>query len=428
MSACSFKDVEGTTGSSNDAGTASAGASVAGATDSESTDVGSTGTGTTESGSSDEGSTDAGTADSGTTDSGTTDSGTTDSGSTDSGSTDSGSTDSGSADTGTTDTGTTDSGSTDSGLTGDNLQVSCDRIDMQTLLDNGGFFSTVLPADLSQPGAQITIQNMEAGQFTAFDASSGAVDYVPGAGRLSSTVEYQVSDANGVVLATHEHRWVFEPIRVMPLGDSITSGVEFFDGNVDQPMLPQRVGYRKFLYDQLVAGGFSIDYVGQAGQDAGAAAGLTDPQNNGYPGVDIEFIDTKLPEVLAEGGTDIILLHIGTNNTPQDAAAIDQLLINLDTWEAANHPVLALVATITPKRDATKNAEVAIFNQDLRTRIAARSNDRVLLVEQNTALSLDDISDEPIGLHPNAAGYQKMANAWFDVLTDSESYALYDCI
>jgi len=298
---------------------------------------------------------------------------------------------------------------------------------MPGLITNGGFVRTTLPADLSEPGAQIEIEHIQTGQLTAFDASSGVVDYVPGSGRLPTTIEYQVSNSEGITLARYQHRWLFDPVRVMPLGDSITSGVEYFDGAVDQPVQAERVGYRKFLYDRLLAGGYPIDYVGQSGQNAGAAAGLADPQNNGYPGVDIEFINAKLLEVLADDSADIILLHIGTNNTPQNAAAIDSLLVTLDTWEAENHPVLALVATITPKRDASKNAQVDVFNQDLRSRIAARVNDRVLLVEQNLALGMSDISDEPIGLHPNAAGYQKMANAWFDVLTDTDSAALTKC-
>ena len=442
VTGCEFKDDIDAPAGSDAVGTVDSGADGAGATDSgfadvgtadaASTDSGSADTGSADSGSADTGtadtgSTDSGSADTGSTDSGSDDAGSTDSGSTDLGSTDSGSTDTGSTDSGSTDSGSVDAGSTDSGTTNGGLQVSCEVISAQALLNNGGFVRTFLPADLSQPGAQIEIQNIQAGQFNAFDASSGAVDYVPGVGRLPSAITYQVSNAEGEILAMHEHRWVFDPVRVMPLGDSITSGVEYFDGSVDQPLQPQRVGYRKFLYDQLVAAGYSIDYIGQGGQNAGSAAGLADPQNNGYPGVDIAFIDAKLLEVLGEGSADIILLHIGTNNTPQNAAAIDALLIKLDTWEAENHPVLVLVATITPKRDAAKNAEVDAFNQDLRARIAARVNDQVLLVEQNRALGLDDISDEPIGLHPNAGGYQKMADAWFDVLTDSESAALNKC-
>ena len=333
--------------------------------------------------------------------------------------TDSDSTESGSTDKSATDSGSTDSGSTDSGTTSPSLQVSCEAVTASQLVDSGGVLSTVLPADLSAPGAQIEIQSLSSGQLTAFDAQSGAIDYVPGASRLKVIFDYEVKDADENVLAAHQHRLVLQPVRIMPLGDSITSGVEFFDGSQDLPPMPERVGYRKFLYDRLLADGYPIDFQGQGGQSAGAAAGLADPENNGYPGVDIDFLNDKLVAQLTEDAVDVILLHIGTNNTPDNAAGIDVWLDELDTWESSNSPVTALVATIVPKRDNAKNAQVDIFNADLRQRIQARTNDKVFLVEQNTALTIADISSEPIGLHPNAAGYEKMANTWFDGLINS---------
>jgi len=60
-----------------------------------------------------------------------------------------------------------------------------------------------------------------------------------------------------------------------------------------------------------------------------------------------------------------------------------------------------------------------LFNADLRQRIQARTNDKVFLVDQNAAVSVADISSESIGLHPNAGGYQKMADTWFDGLVNS---------
>jgi len=423
-------DTGSTDASSSDSGSKDESSANKGDADSEVADVGTSESASTGGDSTDSASTNLTPSDSGTTDSSIVDTETTDpslSVTTDNNSADSESTDIGTVDSGTTDSSSPNGELTDMGSTVAELQISCEVVSAQSLLNNGGFVRTVLPADLSAPGAQITVQRLQAGQFSAFDALSGAVDYVPGAGRLPSSVEYQISNAEGEVLASHEHRWVFDPVRVMPLGDSITSGVEYFDGTTDQPLLPERVGYRKFLYERLNDAGYAIDFVGQSGQNAGAAAGLADPHNNGYPGVDIAFINNKLLEVLGDDSADIILLHIGTNNTPQNAAAIDSLLITLDTWEAENHPVLALVATITPKRDAAGNTAVDVFNQDLRSRIAARVNDKLLLVEQNAALGLGDISDEQIGIHPNADGYRKMADVWFDALTEPESAALSKC-
>ena len=328
-------------------------------------------------------------------------------------------------DSGSIDSGSADSGSTDSGST-PTLQVSCEAVTTSQLQDSGGVISMVLPADLSAPGAQITIQSQPEGQLTAFDPQSGAVNFVPSASRLGASIDYQVKDANDTVLAVHRHRLILQPVRIMPLGDSITAGVEFFDGSVDLPPMAERVGYRKFLYDRLLAEGYLIDFQGQGGQSAGAATGLADPENNGYPGVDIDFLNGKLVAQLTEDPVDIILLHIGTNNTPANAAGIDDWLDALDAWEASNNPVMALVATIVPKRDEAKNAQVDLFNADLRQRIQARSSDKVFLVEQNTAVSIADISDEQIGLHPNAGGYQKMANAWFDALVATNALSKCD--
>ncbi len=315
--------------------------------------------------------------------------------------------------------GADDSGTTDSGTTEPEQFTSCEVVTTDQLNETGGVIRTQLPADLSEPGSQIVLQTLPEGQIVSFDALSGVFDFTPGASRLSSNVSYRIEDADNAVLATHEHRLVVQPVRIMPLGDSITAGVEFFDGSVDLPPMPERVGYRQFLFDRLMANGYPIDFQGQGGQSAGAAAGLVDPENNGYPGVDIDFLNGKLVELLTEDPVDIILLHIGTNNTPADAAGIDLWLDQLDVWEATNQPVIALVATIVPKRDVVKNDQVNLFNADLRQRIQARTADRVFLVEQNLAVSVYDISSEQIGLHPSAGGYQKMADTWFDALIDS---------
>lgn len=299
------------------------------------------------------------------------------------------------------------------------LQTSCERVNVEDLQQTGGVIDTVLPADLSGNGAQLVLSDV-VDELIDFNPATGNIRLAVGGSRLARSLVYEVHNADGEAVSQHEHRWVMEPVRVMPLGDSITSGIEFFDGTEFPPM-PDRVGYRQFLYNALTDAGYSIDYLGQGGQSAGAAAGLIDPENNGYPGVDIDFLNSKLYEQLAEDAVDIILLHIGTNNTPDNAQGIDDWLDLLDAWEAENNPVVALVATIVPKRDPALNAIVDLFNADLRSRIAARTNDRVVLVEQNLALTVDDISTETIGLHPSSTGYEKMANTWQGALISSNT-------
>ena len=55
---------------------------------------------------------------------------------------------------------------------------------------------------------------------------------------------------------------VEEPIKIMPVGDSITAGEHY-----GYPPVPERTGYRKALYQMLVEAGYKVDFVGS--QDHG---------------------------------------------------------------------------------------------------------------------------------------------------------------
>ncbi len=299
------------------------------------------------------------------------------------------------------------------------LAISCEQFQGADRAPIGSLFEATLPADLSVPGTRIEMLETDSQAPVSFDPLSAQLSFSPNDSHLASVFNYQIVDSDGRAIAVHEHHIVFAPLRVMPLGDSITSGVEFFDG-VDTPPFESRVGYRQFLFDSLTAAGIEIDYLGQSGQDAGTAAGLVDPQNNGFPGVDIAFIEDKLLDLLNEADTDVILLHIGTNNTPTTADGIIRILDLIDTWEQTNHPIVVLLATIVPKRDPALNAVVDLFNVSMRAQLAQRVGDDVFLVDQNSVVSVDDISTEQIGLHPSAAGYEKMAQTWEEALFDHD--------
>jgi lysophospholipase L1-like esterase len=204
----------------------------------------------------------------------------------------------------------------------------------------------------------------------------------------------------------------------MPLGDSITQGIEFFDGVNDLPIKSERVGYRLSLYNSLTTDGVSFDFVGQSGQRAGEAAGLPDTDNNGYPGVDIDFINNVLDTVLDENQPDVILMHIGTNFTPSSAEGIEAIITKVNQWSQENTPLSLLIATLVPKRNSDQQL-VDAFNVDLRERLLQGNADNVFLVEQALALDISDISTEEVGVHPNANGYTKMADTWLAALMDA---------
>jgi hypothetical protein len=113
------------------------------------------------------------------------------------------------------------------------------------------------------------------------------------------------------------------PLRVMPLGDSITLGL-YVAG-----------GYRAPLYQLLTNAGYNVDFIGtQAGN---GAAGLPDSDHEGYSGFTITAIDTNLSSVFnAVVEPDIILPLVGLNDYRSGQAAqatnrIEALIVRLAT-------------------------------------------------------------------------------------------------
>ena len=87
------------------------------------------------------------------------------------------------------------------------------------------------------------------------------------------------------------------PIRVLPLGDSITYGY------------PVPGGYRLPLYQLLTNAGYNVDFTGT--QTDNGAPELFDPDHEGHPGWTIRGINSIVPDVLAAtDDPDVILLLI----------------------------------------------------------------------------------------------------------------------
>jgi lysophospholipase L1-like esterase len=70
-----------------------------------------------------------------------------------------------------------------------------------------------------------------------------------------------------------------------------------------------------------------------------------------------------------------------------------------------------LVAKLPPNGNAATEANVKIFNTNLDKMASARPRAKLLLADMHAALdpATDLIAD---GLHPNDAGYQKIATVW----------------
>ena len=270
--------------------------------------------------------------------------------------------------------------------------------------------------------------------------SAGVFNYMrsdPGRGNLDSFV-YRVTDSEGL-RAEATAQVIYGRRRIMPLGDSITDGVETYKpATGDLPAAPMRVGYRKALQKRLDAAGYAVDFVGS--QSSGSGAGLADAQHEGYPGAKQAALVTDINSWLGLNAPDVVLLHIGTNDVTggdTNVAPTSELLSRIDTWSAntANPPVRLLLATIIGQKSGTP--DVAAFNANLTSLYnstwadAAGERPRFVVrrVDMNSKLDpatdLSDLAEDSVGLHPNPSGYAKMADAWFESLV--QTGAVFKC-
>ncbi len=201
------------------------------------------------------------------------------------------------------------------------------------------------------------------------------------------------------------------PVRIMPLGDSITEG-SYND-------MPNDGSYRNDLHNRLVADGFNVDYIGTF-QDS-SNPGLADTDHQAVPGIQIEAVRANLPLWLKSvDDPDVILVHLGTNDFAAGAAPTDVIarMRKLIEELATGRPYAKiLVANLILRTDVpslqTKQAEFASMLPALINEQQAHDRN-VELVDMQAALLSTDLLD---GLHPNSIGYSKMASVWHSAIT-----------
>ena len=202
---------------------------------------------------------------------------------------------------------------------------------------------------------------------------------------------------------------IYSQVRIMPLGDSITRGAL---GSSDS------TGYRRALYQSLVGAGHSVDFVGS--QTDGVPTDF-DRNHEGHNGWSANQIRDNISTWLTTNPADVVLLHIGTNDitSGQSATGIrDEVRQILDRIDAKSTAIVVFLARIINRNDsASRIAETTDYNNLLQsladTRIA--NGDLIIVVDQESALSYPaDLAD---AVHPNGAGYGKMAQRWFAALS-----------
>jgi lysophospholipase L1-like esterase len=191
------------------------------------------------------------------------------------------------------------------------------------------------------------------------------------------------------------------PLRIMPLGDSITMGI----GSATTS------SYRVDLQNRLRHAGLSVDFVGS--QRDGAPAGA-DLDHEGHSGWSIAQLAARADGWLATYRPDVVLLQAGTNDMRTPAGAVGatgRLSALIDQIKADAPAAEIFVAEITGTRStfaAAQQKRTDAYNAAV-PGIVAGKGPRVHLVDQSTVKGID-IRD---GLHPNDFGYAKMSWNWY---------------
>lgn len=214
------------------------------------------------------------------------------------------------------------------------------------------------------------------------------------------------------------------PLRIMPLGDSIT----------------ETTCYRARLWEKLQDAGLTdFDYVGSRvfvncgnpdydGDNEGHSGALVTDLTSATPPEDKEGL-ADLQAALAAHPADVVLMHFGTNdvwNRRPANAILDAYSVVVDELRKVNPNVWIIVAQIIPvaPTDMTCSGcactECPALTETLNAGIpdwaAMKSlpDSPILVVDQWTGFSSADDTAE--GVHPNDSGAVKMADIWYAAL------------
>lgn len=207
------------------------------------------------------------------------------------------------------------------------------------------------------------------------------------------------------------------PLRIMPIGDSITEGG---DGSG---------GFRRPLFEKLSAVWGMPNFVGSRNMRQSDPADFVDHDEDGYSAYRIEQITSgkgfwNAPPIearLKAWDPAIVTIHAGTNDAQQAyryAGVIDRLddlVSRIVAFNPKIHIFLAQIIPANPPASETTQAYIRGLNAQIpalieRHRALGR---RVYLVDQYTPMLEHP---NPDGIHPDAAGYAVMAEAWFQAM------------
>ncbi|RGP78871.1 hypothetical protein FLONG3_3070 [Fusarium longipes] len=193
-------------------------------------------------------------------------------------------------------------------------------------------------------------------------------------------------------------------IRALPLGDSITKG----SGS------PSLVGYRLPFRQKILAQGVKVNMVGTLKN-----GNMVDGHHEGHSGKLLADINGYW-QIPMKARPNVVLIHAGTNNMNRGVdldIAVDIMADIVDGIFKVASDVTILVAPVIWANDAKMQARTDKFNPQLRSLVAARQKAGKKILEVPIDIKKADLHDL---IHPNDAGYEKMANAWVKAILEAD--------
>lgn len=199
----------------------------------------------------------------------------------------------------------------------------------------------------------------------------------------------------GVTMSTSAQ---FSPVKIMPLGDSLTEGYPQMQG-----------GYRPQFWHRLNGAGFPVELVGS----------MTDgfpwlqPHHEGHSGWTIADLDGQINTWLTTSQPDVILLMIGTNDilSNQHNGMMNRMETLIDHIFAARPAARLIVAKLIPINESTMNQRVQAFNAALPNLISAKAltGKRISLIDLYSPFTFVDLLD---GVHLTPEAYTRLGDLW----------------
>jgi hypothetical protein len=220
---------------------------------------------------------------------------------------------------------------------------------------------------------------------------------------------------------------IAQVIRIMPLGDSITAGEHY-----GHPTYGERTGYRKPLYELLVANKYDVDFVGSLNWGFDITPPF-DCDHEGHPGWTASQIASNVYRWLEQNPPDIILAHVGTNGlSVNNVKDVERMLDEIDKYEMDNDvEITVFLARIIHRYQMESQEITTAFNDNVEAMALSRvqnQGDKIIIVDMENGAGIDYMTDgvDMLGTtypgvnydryHPSDQGNIKMANLWFEHL------------